>query len=201
MLKPFYDKNKIEAGCDEVGRGCLAGPVVASAVILPKDFYHPDLNDSKKLSEKKRNELRKIIECKAISYGVSFINNEKIDEINILQASFLAMHQALDGLNHQFDLILVDGNKFKPYKGHGHVCIVKGDSKFAPIAAASILAKTYRDEYMIELAQSYPHYGWEKNVGYPTKVHREGIKQRGISPYHRKSFNLLPNQLNLFENL
>lgn len=197
MLKNSYLKNVIEAGTDEAGRGCLAGPVVAAAVILPKKFKHPFLNDSKQITEKKRNELRLFIEKKAISYGVAFIDPQKIDEINILQASILAMHKAIDQLSESIEHIIVDGNKFKPYKKIPHTTIVKGDAKYMSIAAASILAKTYRDEYMQNIAEEYPQYHWQKNKGYPTKQHREAIRKFGTTPYHRTSFKLLPEQLKL----
>ncbi len=190
MLQTFMDKELIEAGCDEAGRGCLAGPVFAAAVILPKDFFHPLLNDSKQLSEKQRDMLRPIIEAQAISYGVCAVDAKEIDEINILQASILAMHRALDVLSVVPQHILIDGNKFKQYRNIPYTCVVKGDSKFASIAAASVLAKTYRDEYMRKLAKEYPCYLWEKNMAYPTKAHREAIKKYGPSPYHRLTFNM-----------
>lgn len=195
MLELFHTKNTIEAGCDEAGRGCLAGPVVAAAVILPAGFKNEMLNDSKKLSEKKRNELRPIIEKEAISWAVGVVDNNEIDEINILNASFLAMHRALDQLDHVPDSILIDGNRFNPYKKIDHHCIVKGDGIYMSIAAASVLAKTYRDDIMVKLAKEYPYFGWERNMGYPTKIHREGIKKHGTTPYHRMSFQLLPAQL------
>jgi len=195
VLELFHTKNTIEAGCDEAGRGCLAGPVVAAAVILPAGFKNEMLNDSKKLSEKKRNELRPIIEKEAISWAVGVVDNNEIDEINILNASFLAMHRALDQLDHVPDSILIDGNRFNPYKKIDHHCIVKGDGIYMSIAAASVLAKTYRDDIMVKLAKEYPYFGWERNMGYPTKIHREGIKKHGTTPYHRMSFQLLPAQL------
>lgn len=200
MLKSSFSSDKIEAGLDEVGRGCLAGPVVAAAVILPKDFTNDLMNDSKKLSVKNRESLVEVIKEHAISWAVAEVSHEKIDEINILNASFLAMHVALEQLKKQPELLLVDGNRFKPYQSIPYECIVKGDGKFLSIAAASILAKSYRDNLMAELAVEYPGYDWEKNVGYPTKKHREGIKNIGVSPYHRKSFKLLPDQLEIFEN-
>lgn len=200
MLKSSFSSDKIEAGLDEVGRGCLAGPVVAAAVILPKDFTNDLMNDSKKLSVKNRESLVEVIKEHAISWAVAEVSHEKIDEINILNASFLAMHIALEQLKKQPELLLVDGNRFKPYQSIPYECIVKGDGKFLSIAAASILAKSYRDDLMAELAVEYPGYDWEKNVGYPTKKHREGIKNIGVSPYHRKSFKLLPDQLEIFEN-
>lgn len=199
MLQSSYSTDLIEAGCDEVGRGCLAGPVVAASVILPKNYFHPLLNDSKKLHKKVRIQLRKEIEKEAISWSVAEVDNQEIDKINILKASFLAMHKAVDTLSTKPELLLIDGHRFIPYPGIPHTCIIKGDGKFFSIAAASILAKTYRDELMGSWAKQFPYYGWEKNVGYPTKQHREGIKKMGISPLHRKSFRLLPDQLVLFE--
>jgi len=196
MLASYLDKNKIEVGCDEAGRGCLAGPVVAAAVILPKYFQHPLLDDSKKLSEKKRMELRVIVEENALAFAVGIVDHQEIDKINILNASFLAMHRALDQINSSFDSILVDGNRFNKYKDIDHHCIIKGDGKFLNIAAASILAKTYRDDLMEEMHREYPMYQWKKNKGYPTSVHREAIKLHGAS-FHRMSFRLLPEQLKL----
>lgn len=187
----------LEIGTDEAGRGCLAGPVTAAAIILPEDFKNDILNDSKKLSEVKRNILRPILENDAISYAVSHINPEKIDEINILNASILAMHKAIDQLNSDATHIIVDGNRFKQYKKHTHECIVKGDGKYLSIAAASILAKTYRDEIMNMLHEEYPMYNWKQNKGYPTKEHREAIRKYGVTKYHRKSFRQLPEQLKL----
>ena len=197
MLKSYYDKHLIEAGCDEAGRGCLAGPVYASAVILPKNYRNKWLDDSKKLSDKDRYELRPEIEEKAIVWAVGTVNNIEIDEINILKASFLAMHRAVDQLKQQPELLLIDGNRFQKYKDIPHQCIVKGDAKFLSIAAASILAKTYRDDFMKQAAIEHPHYGWEKNMGYPTKKHREAIKTNGTTPLHRLTFQLLPKQLSL----
>ena len=199
MLKSYYNINLIEAGCDEAGRGCLAGPVFAAAVILPNTFSHPLLNDSKKLSKKDRKILRPIIERESISFGVGQLSNTDIDKHNILQASILSMHKALDKLIKKPNLILVDGNKFNAYQDIEHVCVVKGDGKYTSIAAASILAKTYRDECMEIYDEKYPEYEWSKNKGYPTKKHRKAIKKYGISPLHRKSFQLLPNQLSIFE--
>lgn len=185
----------IEAGTDEAGRGCLAGPVTAAAVILGADFKHPLLNDSKKLTPSQRKELKEVIETAALAYAVAHVGPEKIDEINILQASILAMHNALDQLQTVPEHILVDGNRFKDYRNIPHQCIVGGDAKYQNIAAASILAKTHRDAYMISAAKKYPHYGWESNKGYPTQAHRKGIQQHGISPLHRKSFRLLAEQM------
>ena len=195
MLSPFYKENQVEAGCDEAGRGCLAGPVVAAAVILPTDFSHPDINDSKKLTEKKRNYLRKVVEDSAIAFAVAIVDAETIDSINILNASILGMHRALDQLSVVPDFVLVDGNRFKKYKEIPHKCIIKGDGIYASIAAASILAKTYRDELMEGLNLEFPDYGWDKNKGYPTATHRAAIEQFGITPYHRKSFSLTNRQL------
>ena len=191
MLESCYYKGKIEAGCDEAGRGCLAGSVYAAAVILPEDYQNELLNDSKQLSEKKRYQLREIIERDAVAWAVGIVTPEEIDKINILNASILAMHRALDQLKVRPEAIIVDGNRFKKYQNIPHTTIVKGDGKYLAIAAASILAKTYRDDYMNHLAEEYPQYDWFSNKGYPTKKHREAIKQFGITPYHRKSYNLL----------
>lgn len=191
MLKSFLKKGSIEAGCDEAGRGCLSGPVVAAAVILPADFQCELLDDSKKLTDKQRYALRDIVEKEAIAYAVSYVSEEKIDEINILWASILAMHEALDGLSQVPEHIIIDGNRFKPYKDIPYETVVKGDGKYLSIAAASILAKTYRDDYMMNLHQELPHYGWDSNKGYPTKKHRQGIKDFGATIHHRKTFNLL----------
>ena len=191
MLASHYYEGKIEAGCDEAGRGCLAGSVYAAAVILPDDYQNELLNDSKQLTEKRRYELREIIERDAIAWAVGIVTPEEIDKINILNASILAMHRALDQLKVRPEAIIVDGNRFKPYQKLPHTTIVKGDGKYLSIAAASILAKTYRDDYMNRLAEEYPQYDWLSNKGYPTKKHRESIKQFGITPYHRKSYNLL----------
>jgi len=196
-LKKCFLQNVLEAGTDEAGRGCLSGPVVAAAVILPDDFEHPLLNDSKQLSEKQREKLRPIIEEKAIAFGVSYIFEEKIDEINILQASILAMHKSIDKLHITPEHIIVDGNKFRPYNEIPYTTIVKGDAKFLSIAAASVLAKTYRDEFMLKLDAEFPQYFWKKNKGYPTKQHRNAIREFGVTNYHRKSFKLLPEQLKL----
>jgi len=189
-LAPYHTKGIIEAGCDEAGRGCLAGPVVAAAVILPESTDLINLNDSKQLSENQRNELRIQIEKQAIAYAVSFISPTKIDEINILWASILGMHESLDQLTTRPEHILVDGNKFKPYQFTPNSCIVKGDAKFASIAAASILAKTYRDDYMAKIHNEFPMYDWKQNKGYPTKKHKKAIKEFGSCHYHRKSFKL-----------
>lgn len=197
MLKFNYSGCVLEAGTDEAGRGCLSGPVVAAAVILPKNFKHDLLNDSKQLSEKKRKELRPYIEEHALAYGVAFVNHEEVDEINVLQASITGMHRAIEQLSIQPKFIIVDGNKFKPYKETPHETIVKGDAKYMSIAAASVLAKTYRDEYMEKIHKEYPQYNWKKNKGYPTKEHRNAIREFGITPYHRKTFKLLPEQFKL----
>ena len=191
MLKNNYYIGKIEAGCDEAGRGCLAGSVYAAAVILPDDYQNDLLNDSKQLTEKRRYQLREIIERDAVAWAVGIVTPEEIDKINILNASILAMHRALDQLKVRPEAIIVDGNRFKPYNNIPHTTIVKGDGKYLSIAAASILAKTYRDDYMNQLAEEYPQYDWRSNKGYPTKKHRDAIKQYGITPYHRKSYNLL----------
>ena len=191
MLLSHYYEGKIEAGCDEAGRGCLAGSVYAAAVILPEDYQNELLNDSKQLTEKKRYQLREIIERDAVAWAVGIVTPEEIDKINILNASILAMHRALDQLKVRPEAVIVDGNRFKKYKDLPHTTIVKGDGKYLAIAAASILAKTYRDDYMNGLATEYPQYDWLSNKGYPTKKHREAIKQFGITPYHRKSYNLL----------
>ena len=191
MLKSHYYEGKIEAGCDEAGRGCLAGSVSAAAVILPPDYQNDLLNDSKQLTEKRRYQLREIIERDAVAWAVGIVSPDEIDKINILNASILAMHRALDQLKVRPEAIIVDGNKFKPYQNLPHTTIVKGDGKYLAIAAASILAKTYRDDYMNKLAKEYPQYDWLSNKGYPTKKHRDAIRQYGITPYHRKSYNLL----------
>ena len=191
MLASHYYEGKIEAGCDEAGRGCLAGSVYAAAVILPDGYQNELLNDSKQLSEKKRYQLREIIERDAVAWAVGIVTPDEIDQINILNASILAMHRALDQLKVRPEAIIVDGNRFKPYQDLPHTTIVKGDGKYLAIAAASILAKTYRDDYMNQLAEEYPQYDWLSNKGYPTRKHREAIKQFGITPYHRRSYNLL----------
>ena len=191
MLKSSLNKGLIEAGCDEAGRGCLAGSVYAAAVILPEDYRNDDLNDSKQLTPHRRYELRKIIERDAVAWAVGVVTPEEIDKINILNASILAMHRALDGLKVRPEAIIVDGNRFKPYNFIPYTTVVKGDGKFMSIAAASILAKTYRDDYMDRLAEEYPQYDWISNKGYPTKEHRQAIAEHGITPYHRKTFRLL----------
>lgn len=193
MLLPYLQENRIEAGCDEAGRGCLAGAVYAAAVILPPDFKNEMLNDSKQLTEKQRYALRSVIEESALAWAVGIVSLEEIDQINILNASFLAMHRAIDQLKIRPQHLLIDGNRFNPYPGIPHTTIVKGDGKYLSIAAASILAKTYRDDYMNELHREYPVYDWDHNKGYPTKKHRAAIAEHGISPYHRKSYNLLGN--------
>lgn len=200
MLLPYLDPDLIEAGCDEAGRGCLAGPVYAAAVILPKDYHNELLNDSKKLSEKKRYQLRVEIERDALAWAVGVVGPAEIDEINILNASFLAMHRAIDQLKLRPQALLIDGDRFKAYPDIPHTTVVKGDGKYMSIAAASILAKTYRDDYMQQIHAEYPQYHWDRNKGYPAKVHREAIRKFGTTPYHRMSFNLLGNgQLELFE--
>ena len=198
-LLSYMNAGLIEAGCDEAGRGCLAGPVVAAAVILPEGFYHPLLNDSKQLSHKQRELLRPIIEAEAVSWAVGLVDNFEIDQINILQASIRAMHKAVALLDIVPQHLLIDGNKFKPYAEIPHTCVIKGDGKYTSIAAASILAKTHRDELMFEAHEQYPFYDWHKNMGYPTKAHRRGIELNGTTPLHRMSFRLLEEkQLSLF---
>lgn len=197
MLELSLYPDLIEAGCDEAGRGCLAGPVFAAAVILPADFKDEILTDSKQLSEKQRYQLRPIIEEKAIAWAVGIVDNNEIDKINILNASFLAMHRSIEQLAVVPQHLLIDGNRFCPYKNIGHTCVVKGDGKYLPIAAASILAKTYRDDYMDKLNDEFPQYGWNRNKGYPTKSHRKAIEQFGPTSYHRMSFTLLDKQLSL----
>ena len=195
MLQPFYQKRYTEAGCDEAGRGCYAGPVFAAAVILPKDFQHPILNDSKQLTEAQRNELRPIIEKEAVSYSVARVDHDEIDRINILKASFKAMHLALDNLKRRPKYLLIDGHRFTPYQDVKHKCIVKGDGLYSSIAAASVLAKTYRDEYMKNLHHEFPLYNWSNNKGYGTEEHRLAIQEYGLCKYHRLSFNINPSQL------
>lgn len=196
-LKKFFDKNLIEAGCDEAGRGCLAGPVFAAAVILPKTFRNKLLNDSKQLTEAERYRLRPVIEKSAIAWAVAEVDNVEIDQINILNASFLGMHRALDQLSVIPELLLIDGNRFNKYKEFRHECIIEGDAKYMSIAAASILAKTYRDDFMKKMAIKYPVYSWETNMGYATKQHRSAIKEHGTTDLHRMSFQLLPSQMEL----
>ena len=194
MLADRYQDKLIEAGCDEAGRGCLAGPVVAAAVILDPNLKIEGLDDSKKLSEKQRDALELEVKEKALCYGVGVVDNQEIDEINILNASFLAMHRAVDQLTKQPEMLLIDGNRFKPYEGIEHVCIIKGDGKYLPIAAASILAKVERDRLMKSFHEKYPNYDWLNNKGYPTPKHRAGIEKHGVTPLHRLSFNLLPDK-------
>ena len=200
MLLPYYQDQFIEAGCDEAGRGCYAGPVFAAAVIVPRDFYHPLLNDSKQLTPEERNELKPFIKQHAISYAVAMVDNDEIDRINILRASFKAMHMALDKLRKKPNFLLIDGNRFTPYKKLRHACIIKGDGLYASIAAASILAKTHRDSYMKQLHKEFPYYNWKTNKGYGTLEHREAILQHGLCKYHRKSFDIDPTQISLFDD-
>ncbi len=197
VLKSYLYHNLIEAGCDEAGRGCLAGPVFAAAVILPKNFRHPVLTDSKKLSAKQREILREEIISTAIAWNVASVDNHEIDELNILRASIKAMHLAIDGLRKKPQFLLIDGNRFYPYKGIDHETIIKGDTLFFSIAAASVLAKTFRDEYMQQIHLEYPHYGWNRNKGYGTSLHRDAIIKYGTTPYHRKSFSLYDTQLSI----
>lgn len=194
MLKRCYQKELVEAGCDEAGRGCYAGPVYAAAVILPPKFRHPFLNDSKQLTEMQRDELRPVIEREAIAFAVASVDNDEIDRINILKASFRAMHLALDQLTHRPGYLLIDGNRFTAYPGVPHKCIIQGDGKYASIAAASILAKTYRDEYMRNLHNEFPHYCWHTNKGYGTPEHQKAIEEHGLCRYHRKSFKIIPGE-------
>jgi len=198
MLLSSFTPDLIEAGCDEVGRGCLAGPVVAAAVILPKNYQHELLNDSKQLTKANRIALQEDIVRDALAWAIAEVSNEEIDEINILNASYKAMHLALDKLKMKPKLLLIDGNRFKPYRKVKFECVIKGDGKYLSIAAASVLAKNYRDHLMERLAEEFPGYGWQNNVGYPTIQHRDGIRELGITPYHRKSFQLLPAQIELF---
>lgn len=197
MLLPYLHPDLIEAGCDEAGRGCLAGAVYAAAVILPKDYHNPRLNDSKQLTEKQRYALRQEVERDALAWAVGIVSPEEIDQINILNASILAMHRALEGLKRRPEHLLIDGNRFKPFQEIPYTTVVKGDGKYLAIAAASILAKTYRDDYMNALATEYPAYDWQSNKGYPTAKHRAAIASHGITPYHRKSFNLLGDRAQL----
>ena len=199
MLLSSMESGRIEAGCDEAGRGCLSGAVFAAAVILPQDYCHPLLNDSKQLSEKQRYKLRTIIEQDAVAWAVGVVTPQEIDKINILNASILAMHRAVEQLSVEPQHLLVDGNRFKPYKTIPHTCVVKGDAKYLSIAAASILAKTYRDDYMLQLHEKFPQYGWDRNKGYPTREHRDAIAAHGVTLFHRQSFRLTDPQLKLFE--
>lgn len=198
MLLNCYQEELLEAGCDEAGRGCLAGPVFAAAVILPKGFVLEGLNDSKQLTHQQRDEMRPIIEREALAWAVASCDHEEIDEINILNASFLAMHRAVEKLHRQPQYLIIDGNRFKAYPEIPHSCIIKGDGKYLNIAAASILAKTHRDEFMINLHVDYPHYNWQQNKGYPTIAHRKAVIEIGLSPFHRKTFNVSDPQLELF---
>lgn len=198
MLLPFYQDEFLEAGCDEAGRGCLAGPVFAAAVILPKDFDHPLLNDSKQIKEKDRFALRTEIEKNALAFAIGIVDHQEIDKINILNASFLAMHRAIEKLQLLPEFLIIDGNRFKAYQNIKHECIIKGDGKYFSIAAASILAKTYRDDFMEKIHQEYPIYQWKKNKGYPTADHRKAVIESGLSPYHRKTFRITNPQLAIF---
>jgi ribonuclease HII len=200
LLKAFYQERLLEAGCDEAGRGCFAGPVFAAAVVLPTDFFHPLLNDSKQLTADIRYELRTYIQTHAIDYAVEQVGNEEIDEINILKASFKAMHLAIEKLKKRPQLLLIDGHMFYKYKRVPHRCVIRGDGIYASIAAASILAKTYRDDHMRQLHYEYPYYGWFNNKGYGTAEHRKGIETHGLCPHHRKSFNITSTQIEIFEN-
>jgi ribonuclease HII len=197
MLKSIHTQGSIEAGCDEAGRGCIAGPVFAAAVILNPGYQNPSLNDSKLLSARNRNLLKEVVEKEALAYAIGVVDEKEIDSINILNASFLAMHRALAQLQKQPEHLIIDGNRFKPYAELPYTCIIKGDGKYASIAAASILAKTYRDAYMIKLHQEYPQYGWDRNKGYPTRQHRQAVLEYGPSSYHRRSFRLLNDQMEL----
>jgi len=197
MLLPYFQNEFIEAGCDEAGRGCLAGPVFAAAVVLPKNFSHPILNDSKKINEKNRFELREMVEREALSFAVAFVDHAEIDQINILNASIKAMHFALRQLSIRPGFIIIDGNRFKSFEDLSHQCIIKGDGKYYSIAAASILAKTYRDDYMLKLAADYPQYDWTNNKGYPTIKHRDAVIAHGMSPFHRKTFRISDPQFKL----
>ncbi|HTQ65151.1 MAG TPA: ribonuclease HII [Puia sp.] len=200
LLKPFYQTKLLEAGCDEAGRGCFAGPVFAAAVVLSKDFFHPLLNDSKQVPPDIRNELRTFIEQNAIDYAVAMVDNREIDRINILKASFKAMHQAINQLKNKPEFLLIDGHIFRSFQKIPYQCVIKGDGIYASIAAASILAKTYRDQYMQKLHEEFPHYNWYNNKGYGTEEHRKGIEEFGLCKYHRKSFNIDPLQLNIFKD-
>jgi ribonuclease HII len=200
MLLPYYKLPGNEAGIDEAGRGCLAGPVVAAAVILPEGYDNPDMDDSKKLTAVQREILRDEIVSTAIDYGIGVADNLEIDQHNILQATFLAMHRAIDKLKTKPEILIIDGNRFRSYRNIPHHCIVKGDSRYLSIAAASVMAKTYRDELMNKLSINFPHYGWDRNAGYPTRFHRDAIREFGLSPYHRRSFRQLDEQIGLFRN-
>lgn len=201
-LYSYMQKGRLEAGCDEAGRGCLAGPVCAAAVVLPDGFHHPKLNDSKQMTDATRRELRPVIENHAVAWAVAMVEHHEIDKINILNASILAMHRALAKLKTQPDFILVDGHRFMPYENVDYECIIKGDGKYMSIAAASVLAKTYRDDFMVDLHHQYPYYGWDSNKGYPTKKHRKAIVEHGVTPFHRMSFRLLDQQQKIqFPNL
>jgi ribonuclease HII len=200
MLQPFFQDQLVEAGCDEAGRGCYAGPVFAAAVILPRDFFHPELNDSKQVTPEKRKELKYFIKEHAIAYAVAMVDNDEIDQINILRASFKAMHLALDKLRKRPSLLLIDGNRFTPYRKLKHQCIIQGDATYASIAAASILAKTHRDSYMRQLHKEYPHYNWRQNKGYGTEEHRLAIEKHSLCRYHRMSFNINSHQTSMFED-
>ena len=200
MLLPYYNLPGKEAGIDEAGRGCLAGPVVAAAVLLPEGYENPGLDDSKKLTAVQRETLRNEIISAAIEYGIGIADNLEIDQHNILQATFLAMHRAIDELKTKPKILLIDGNRFRPYRNIPHQCIVKGDSRYMSIAAASVMAKTYRDELMNKLSVNFPHYGWDRNVGYPTRFHRDAIREFGLSPYHRRTFRQLDEQIGIFQN-
>ena len=197
MLLNSYQTDLIEAGCDEAGRGCLAGPVFAAAVILPKDFSLDGLDDSKKLTHQQRDELRPFIEKNALAWAVAMVDHEEIDRINILNASFLAMHRAIEKLIIKPEYLSIDGNRFKTFQKIPHTCVIKGDGKYLNIAAASILAKTHRDEFMLNLSKDYPHYNWQQNKGYPTKAHRKAVLEMGLSPFHRKTFNISDTQLQI----
>ena len=197
MLLPYFQNELIEAGCDEAGRGCLAGPVFAAAVVLPQNFKHPILRDSKQLNEKNRADLRIIIEQQALAFAVSMVDHQEIDKINILNASIKAMHLALEQLSFSPGFVIIDGNRFKPFQGIPFECVVKGDDKYCSIAAASILAKTYRDDYMLQLSAEYPNYDWANNKGYPTIKHRNAVMAFGLTPYHRKTFRITDPQLSL----
>jgi ribonuclease HII len=201
MLAASFTGDKVEAGCDEAGRGCLAGPVVAASVILPADYFHPLLNDSKQLTEKERETLKLEIEKEAVSYAVGVVDNHRIDEINILNASYQAMHQAIDQLLCCPEFLLIDGNRYKPHNDTPFECLIKGDGRFFSIAAASVLAKTYRDDFMRTLHKEFPVYGWDQNKGYPTVRHRDAIREHGVTSYHRMSFQLLSPQLTIFEEI